>query len=463
MLMQCSRVRPFCGRLVPVLLLLALAPAGAAGQEVPDTLWLEDALALAWAGNPDLRIASNETERAAAMERAGWGAFLPDISASASMIDISSRTVTARNDFGQPVELEDPAEFSAAAAEGFVGASLTVFDGFQRVNELQAARAQARGADASLDGESARLEAEVRRRFYTALATDRLVAVEERLFAAAEERLGATEAMAQAGRATPQDVLGAEVEVARQEMSLEGARGNAYAAFLVLGELLGVPGEPTFQIAGELPDHDLPEGLEAGALVAVALETSPRVRRAEAMAARADHAADAARGTRWPTVRLNAGYSREVSLAEPGQLGSYPWNRGVTFGLSAALPLFNGFSTSAQVTDARVSQANAEEDLRKTRLATEREVRAGLTEVELAHRSVQLAERASELSRRRLDTGQEGFRRGLITFTELQQLIEQSAQTERTAVRARVEYAAAVATLNEVVGRDVVGAGTSEY
>lgn len=443
--------------LIGTMALLMAAPTGAAAQAVPDTLRLADALELARAWNPDLRKAAHETDRAAAAERAGWGAFLPDVSTSGQLVDWSSRTMTARNEFGQPVALDDPASFSATSAEGVVGASLTLFDGFRSVNELQAARAQSRATEALVEGESVRVDAEVRRRFYVAVAASRLVAVEERLMSAAQERLEATEAMAQAGRATQQDVLGAEVDLARQQMSRDNARGGAYTAKLALAEVLGVPGEPAFVVQGELPDHDLPASLDANALVALALETSPRVQRAEAIAERADHSADAARGTRWPTIRASAGYRREVSLTDPAQLTSFPWNRGLSFGVSAQLPLFTGFGTAARVADARVAQDNAEEDVRKAKLAVEREVRSGLRAVELADRSVRLAERAAELSYRRQDTGQEGFRRGLISFTELQQLIEQAAQSERAAVRARLEYAVAVATLEEAVGRAVLG------
>lgn len=454
------------GVLLPMAVATALLPAvlagpaegqGSAGLAIPDTLRLADALELARRLNPDLRRAEHETDRASAAELSGWGSFLPTVGTTASLVDASSTTVTARNEFGQPVALDDPAKFSATSAVGSIGASLTLFDGFRGVNELQAARAQSRAAEAGVEGESVRVEAEVRRRFYRAVAAERLVDVEERLTAAAEERLEATEAMAQAGRATPQDVLGAEVDLARQQMSMDNARGAAHTAALLLAELIGVSGGANFVVAGDLPNHSLPEELDVDVLVAAALAASPRVQRAEAMASRADHAADAARGGLWPTIRLNAGYSREISLVDASQLGSFPWNRGFSLGLSAGLPVFSGFETRARIVDARVSQDNAAEDLRRTRLAIEREVRVGFTELELANRSVRLAERASELSVRRLDTGQEGFRRGLITFTELQQLIEQAAQSERAAVRARLEYAAAAATLDEAVGRPVLG------
>jgi outer membrane protein TolC len=440
---------------------LVLMPAALAAQEPPAGLTLREALARAREYNPDLRRAANELERTAAGERAGWGAFLPELWSETSVVDFSSRTLTARNEFGQPVALDDPIEFSAASARTTVAAALTLFDGFRRVSELRAARAESRGATAVRNAEWRRIEAEVQRRFYAALGADRMLQVEERLLAAARERLAATEAMVRAGRATPQDVLGAEVDLARQQMALENAEADAYLARLSLHEVLG-GGAAVLALAGQFPEIRDPAALDAQELVAAALAASPRIRRAEATADRARHLSGATRALRWPTIRLNAGVSREISMSAPDQLTSFPWNRGTFLGLSVSLPLFTGFAASAQTADARAAEANANEDLRKTRLAVERDVRTAHTETGKAHRSVRLAQRAAELSRRRRDVGQEGFRRGLISFTELQQLIEQAAQAERAAVRARMEYARAIATLNEAVGTEVIPVEAAE-
>ncbi|MFW6201891.1 MAG: hypothetical protein ACOC8B_04890, partial [Gemmatimonadota bacterium] len=57
--------------------------------------------------------------------------------------------------------------------------------------------------------------------------------------------------------------------------------------------------------------------------------------------------------------------------------------------------------------------------------------------------------------RERLDVAQEGFRRGVVDFTALQQLIDRAAQTERAAVRARMNWAEVLTALDAAVGRRV--------
>ena len=186
--------------------------------------------------------------------------------------------MTGEDDFGQPRRLDDPITFTRSSAGQGLGASLPLFDGLARFHELGAARAEARAATARLEAEGLRLDAEVALRFYDALRAARVVALEERLLVSARERLAATEAMLRVARSHPEDVLGARVDVARQEQVLERARGEAEKARLALAELLGVGGDVAFQPDGEPPPLPDPAGLSADSLVAAALAAAPRLR-----------------------------------------------------------------------------------------------------------------------------------------------------------------------------------------
>ncbi|MFW6202415.1 MAG: TolC family protein [Gemmatimonadota bacterium] len=446
-----------------LLLLLIGVPAGAMAQDAPaasaaaddGVLTLEEALRLARANNPAVRRAANEVERASAGERRGWGAYLPQLSGTLSFGEGEITSTTATDDFGEPVTRENPLTSASASAFGQLDASLVLFDGFRRLNQLQAARAGSRAAVAGLDVESVRIEAEVRRRYYGAIGARRFIELEERLLAAAEERFDATQAMVDAGRRPPQDALGAEVEVARQQIELDRARGDLINRKVLLAEVIGLDGSVEFEVEGDFPPLFDPSTLDAEALIATALEIHPRVRRGREALGQAENRADAARALRWPSIRLGASLNRNISVAERAQIPDFPWNQRFSVGLSASVPIFSGFQTSEQIANASAARANARESLREARLAVEREVRIALTNIANAYQAVQLAERAAELSRERLDVAQEGFRRGVVDFTALQQLIDRTAQTERAAVSARMNWAEALTSLDAAVGRRV--------
>lgn len=432
-------------------------PAGPPpADHVPERLTLERALEIARQRNPTYRKTMNRVRSAAAAERSRWGALLPRLQTSLSMGGFSSRTVTGEDDFGEPRALPEAVEYEGSNTSQRVSMSMTLFDGFAGWNGLEAARAATDAASAGRAQEALRLDAEVKRAFYDALGAARMIELEERMLAAARERLATTRELLRVARTRPEDVLGAEVDVARQQQELEAARGEARKAKLRLLQAMGVEDAAEFVLEGRLGDAVDPGRLEADVLVERALAGSPRIRAARAEVDRAANAADAARAERWPRISLSAGLSRGMNVGSYEALTMLnPQNRSLSFGLSASLPLFTGFETSRRIAEAEASQSNAREDLRAARLDVERLVREALIDVENAYRSLELAEHAAELSRRRLEMAQERYQLGETSFTELQQLIERTAREERGAIQARLVYARALATLEERVGGGV--------
>lgn len=446
--------RPFA--IVVVLVLLCTSWAGA--QQVQGRLTLEDALRLARERNPSYRSAVARVDATGADVRAGWGAFLPSVSGGLSFSGFSTTRVTGEDDFGQPRELPDPITFQSSSASQFVQGELTVFDGLRNMNTLRAASAGSRAAEARMDAEALRLDAEVSRRFYDALRARQRMAIEERLLVARRDELDATRRLFQMAGRTQVDVLGAEIEVARQEQQLEAAQGEARKALLALAEVIGWEGEAPQELepAGEFPVPFDPATLDMEVLVSRAVEAHPQIAAALAVAAQASFSARAARGTRWPTLSAQAGFSRGITLSSYEALFDFnPRNRSFGFGLSLQVPLFTRFRTSQSIAQATLQEQVAQEDLRQERLALERHVRSALIDLGNAYRTVQLAERSAELGRRRAEMAREQYRLATIDFTALQQVVRGAADEERAALVARAEFARALASVEELVGESV--------
>ncbi|GBD33467.1 hypothetical protein HRbin33_02458 [bacterium HR33] len=433
--------------------LVFFAPAALAAQTVPAKLTLEEALAIARERNPTYRQAVNDLNTASADLRAGWGSFLPGVSASLGFGASNFRVVTGEDDFGQPRMLPEPREFQSSSASQSIGASLVLFDGLRTFHTLRSAKAAAAAAEAKRVNQLNALEAETTRRFYQAVAASRLVELEERLLAAAREQLTFTERLFNLAGAQQEDVLGAQIDVANQELAIERARAQRIKSLLALKEQLGITEDISFEVEGELPQPVDPERLDAEALVARALSASPRVVELERSRDAARASAAAQSGQRWPTIRASAGISRSMSLSSYEALFQFnPRNRGFSFGFSLEFPLFTQFRTTAAVTRAEVQARNAEESVRAGRLLVEREVRSALVDLKNAYRAVELAERTAELSRQRVRLATERYRIGQMTFTNLQQIIAQAAQSERQVLQARLDAAIARVTLEEKVG-----------
>lgn len=437
-------------------ILLAGAAAPATAQDVPRKLTLDDAIRIALQRNPAHRRTLNDEHVTAVAERAAWSQFLPNVSANMSTGISTSRTITGQDDFGQPITLPDPIDYRSSSASQGINASLTLFDGLSRVNSLRAARAESRAVAARIAGSQNALVADISRLYYAALQARQRITLEEQLLASARERLETTEQQLRVARTHPEDVLGAQVDVARQELALEQARGNARKADLDLRQAMGVDEPVEFELADGLPPRFDPASLDEDALVARALEAAPRVLELAATAAAAEHNAGAARWSRWPQISLQAGLSRGMSLSSDEALFEVnPRNRSFSLGLSAQVPLFTRFQTSRQIAQADANADDAREALREERLRVERDVRAALVDLRNAHRAVELAERSAELARQRVELAQEKFRLGATSFADLQRFIDDAAREERAAVDARFTWINAVIALERLVGGQV--------
>ncbi|MFQ6046896.1 MAG: TolC family protein [Gemmatimonadales bacterium] len=440
-------------RITVIALGAALTVTSAAVAQERIVLTLDQALEIARRQNPEYRQALNQERAAGAQVNAGLGAFLPTLSARTSFAGASSRTVTGENDFGQAVSLPSAIDFERSSASQAVGASLTLFDGLSNLNTLRSARESEERFSAGSEAALIRTEAETKRRFYDALRTGQLVELEERLLTQAREQLAATERLFRAAGATQEDVLGAQADVAGQELALARAAGEAEKAKLLLKEYLGITEAIEFDVKGELRGVLDPSELDDQALLARALANHPSVVALDAAANAAASSATAARGARWPTIGVNASFGRSMSLSSYDALFKLnPQNRSFSFGVDLTWPLFTGFATSAQIANADLQARNAEEQLVAGRLSVERAVKSALIDVRNAHRALELARQSAALSVERLRLARERYAVAAITFPNLQLLTTQAASAERQLLQAEFDLARAAATLEEAVG-----------
>lgn len=430
--------------------LTVVAPGYANAQQ---KLTLDDALQAAREHNPAFRRVQNDVDAADAQLRNAKGALWPSLNANLRFGGYSSSRVTGENDYGQPVKLPEAINFKGSSAEQGIGLNMTLFDGGSTLRGISAARAEAVATDARIFMERARLTGDVTRQYYAALRAAQLIAVEKRLLVSAGERLERTEKLLSVAGSSPVDVLGAKADVASQEQQVARAEAEARKQALALKELMGVPGDVDFELASDLPAVIDPATISKEALLSGALQKSPVIQQADASSRAAEKRVSMARSSRLPTLSANASFGRSMSLSSyDALLELNPQNRGFNFGVSASIPLFNNFRTSLEIVQAEVRAADAREDIREAQLRVERQVRSALTDLESSHALLQLAERKAALSRERLDLAQEQYRNGAMSFTDLQNVIDRTADAERQVVDARFSYASARAFLEEYAG-----------
>ena len=427
------------------------------GQEFDDgVLTLEEALTLAERWNPAYRRALADRRAADAGVRAGYGAFLPSLNASLGWGGGSSTTLTGTDDFGQSVRLPNPISFSSSSASQSLSSSMTIFDGFQNLNSARAARFDADAAEYAVADAVVAMDAEVKRRFFLVVNSQRLIDVERELLVSRENSLEVNERLFAIAGASQSDVLGAQIDVAAQQQQLEVAIGNAQKNRLQLLEQVGLLEETHFEVAGVFPEPFDPSQLDVERLVIAAIERNPIMERSAAQRLSALRRTSAARGARLPRISLNGSFSRGAQEQGFGAIGNLnPLNRGFNFSTSIQLPLFSGFQTSQNIAQATAGLQNAEEALRETQLRLEQQVRSAFIDLENAYQALLIQRRSTAFSRRRVELSQEEFRQGSIAFVNLQPVVDQAANQERALVNAEYDFAVALVTLEERVGTSI--------
>lgn len=445
------------------LLALGAAPVRAQVQPptVPAQLTLEEALELARRTNPQHLQVVNNDDVAAAAVRQNYGAFMPTLSASTSASSNWSRSLSAVGNFGEPLEQPEPITSKTSGAGWGISSSVTLFDGGRMFANVAAAKAGERLAEAEILNDLNTLRANVARAYFGALRADRLVELERQLLAFAEQQVLITEEQFRIAAAQQTDVLGALGDIASQRRSLGAAEADARTTKLELLQQMGVQGELAFEPVTDLPAVVDPSALDADALVARALGSSPAVRAAEARTRQAEKQASASHGTRWPTISMSGGYNRGSS--ERGLFDAWGTfahdNQGANLSLSVQLPIFRGFQTSAQIAQAEAGADDARHAERQQRIQVEKEVREAVIDLEQAYEALQLAEEQADLSAQRLELAQEQYRAGVQTmnFTNLQQIVQSNQNAQRQALEARFAYQNARILLEERLGTPLEG------
>lgn len=140
---------------------------------------------------------------------------------------------------------------------------------------------------------------------------------------------------------------------------------------------------------------------------------------------------------------------RDANTGWPFGFTRQPW--GISFGVS--LPIFDGFSRAARVSQARASQDDAREGLRAQQLLIEGQVQSELLQVQTNWQAAQIADTNRTAAQEQLTLARERYRLGSGTALEVADAQNAVTQAEAGYINAVYDYHTAVVGLEAAVGR----------
>ncbi|MDP3910519.1 MAG: TolC family protein [Gemmatimonadales bacterium] len=405
--------------------LLAAAAAPVVAQD--DTLRLADALRIARESNPMLRAARSAAEAATA--RIGPAGALPD---PQLQIGLMNRMAS---DFGStldPMTMNQVQLMQMLPWPGKLGGA------------KRAARHTAAAARADADEQERMLAAQVRMTYYELAYADRALAVMHRTQELLRDFRDVSTTMYAVGSAVQQDVLRAQVEVARMREEITRMAQDRLAMGARLNALLG---RSAFSVmaALDLPEIDASRLPALDSLTAWALLDRPALRAGTERVAAAEASLSAARRDVMPDFSLGVAYQHRPQF--PAMLSLMVGVNVPLFAGAKQLPMRRQMAAMRDMAAAELANARNETVARIVEIRARAAQDANL--IALYRGGVLPQARAA------VQAALSSYRVGRVTFM---QLVDNQMTVNRYDIetaRLLADYHQAVGELTALVGREV--------
>jgi outer membrane protein len=459
-------MKPAAGRVVPGLVALLLcgwsagatgvnaggaAPPGAPERRI-HALNLDEAIALAFARNPDMGAAAERIGEAQARVGEATAAFLPHVStdvtfartdnpaqAFAMILNQRRLAFSPSTDFNNPGPTQD--------VRPEVVGRISLFRGGQDYERRAAAQARVAAARYQRDAVRNGLADAVIAAYYALLAAPEQVAATRASIDAVDRALAEARLRYAAGTVLKADVLSLQVRLAAAREANLRARNAVELARTGLRILLALPADAPVTVAPEPAARtaDLPATLDEARRQALAHR--PEIQAAARLVAMRAHEVKAERAAYFPRIDAIATYgqdSADFALSRSKE----NW----TVGATAAFDLFSGFRTAERVRAAERRLAEAREAQRKTQLGVERDVNAAMLTLNEARQEARVTQAAVAAAEEALRLVQQQYQAGAVIVTRYLEAEAARTDARSHAIAARYEARRAEGGLEQAIG-----------
>ena len=447
-------------RLATIVAALALTAPNPLHAQAPRadtlTLTLEEAYRIAALSNPIYRQTVNATRLNGPETRAAWfDQILPSVSVNPLSTQYNGRlTQQATDFFGNPIENPESSYAVTSVTSQSISLAWTL-QGANLFNYRTRQRLANRDRALAESAAMADLRTGVRRQFFTVLLERELLELERLLLDARRIDLDVVQQLFRVADKTRVDVLNAELGIEQQGLNINRQDRRYRQAILTLRTILGDVGLPALNLEAE--DHPIldPSGLDTEELVDRAMDANAELRQGRALVESASHGVKESRTNWWPSLSASYIYGRYAQTQGQGALFDFTPENDTqsSFGIQLSLPFFGDyFQNKASIARAVVDLDNADEDLRRTRLAVAEEVRSAILTLRNQYESYQLAQRSFAIAEEALRLAREEYRLGTRTFEQLRESIDSEADARRQVIEADFGFQDGLVTLDEAVG-----------
>jgi outer membrane protein TolC len=403
----------------PFLLILLFSVAATAqdtSRVAKDSLTVEQAVATALQNNLAIQLSRNDSAIAALDYAYRNAAFLPTVNANTGLVfnnNNQNQTLadgTKRNRNG----------IKSNNINANVGLSWTVFDGFRMFVTRERLGELVRLGELAIRQQVTNTVADVINTYYNIVRQKQQLKTIYELISINEDRYRLAQYRFDIGAGAKPDVLQAQIDLNAQRATELTQLTLIAQLKQQLNQLMNIAPGTNYEVSDAIPvqmNLTLSEFINVEA-------SNPTLQIAQQNIGISELLVRERKAERFPTVAFNSAYNfnrvNNNAVINPFQ-PLFNQNRGLNYGLSASVPIFNGFNARRQIRQAELNVDFQELQYENQKQAVTTSVYNSFTAYENGKKAVTLEEQNIVLARENLFIARERYRLASTTFLELRE------------------------------------------
>ena len=336
----------------------------------------------------------------------------------------------------------------------YLGSSLTLFDGFQKINQVKQRKSDLEATRYETDKFMDDISLNIATGYLQILFYNELAKTAEKQLKATELQAQRLKTLVDAGALAEGDYFTIEAQKASENSQFVSAQNNLFIARLTLAQMLDLPNLDGFEI--EYPDLDMATqpslSIKPDQIYEYALETQPSIKSAQSKVKSSEIGLSMAQGGQSPTLSLQGslgtGYSGAAQVFDTltNEYITKSWNDQIndnfnkSFSINLNVPIFNGWSTRTNISRAKINVENQKYNLELSKLQLRKTIQQAYVDAKAALNNYEASTAGVNAAHESFRYAEQKFNVGALNSVDYNNAKKDLEKAESDQLRAKYEF-----------------------